>query len=423
MKKVLLNIFVILLCLLMSIAYISKFIVLLFCINALLALVICVKSKFSLFSIKTLTVCYILIPIAYKIFSNNTYGILNIYQGDIYSIQINSLIFLYLAINFFFLNNTKILENEKKLYLRMNNFEISSQNAIIFSILAIVFILIFYPPTFLSNGERFYHLLPGNFWNHFSVIALLFLLPKMKQRKIYVFPWLFVIIWCLIKSERVDAIGLVLLLVMYLWHKKVFHKTTILLFSFLSIILFVSIGYTRQGLNFTSFSDFLFKLLNQSTSADLAYIFDISIDYPKNFGFLLGKTYQTYLYDAINLSSYYNASSMLQNLYGHPGGIFLLSEPYMNFGVFGVVIYSIIENLFYMFLFSRKSKISIIYYLFYLTSVFRYCWYGIEYLETGTIYLIPIMYGIYYLLSNMKSPYGSENIRHFALTKFKWKRL
>ena len=305
----------------------------------------------------------------------------------------------------------------------MENFKIFSQNAIIFSILAILFIIIFYPPSFLSNGQRFYHLLPGNFWNHFSVIALLFLLPKMKERKIYILPWIFVIVWCLIKNERVDAIGLVLLLIMYFWYKKVFHKTTILLFSCLSVVLFVSIGYTRQGSSITNFNDFLFKFLNQSTSADLAYIFNISIDYSNNFGFLLGKSYQTYLYSALNLSSFYNATNILQNLYGYPGGIFVLSEPYMNFGFFGVVLYSVLENVFYMFLFSRKSKISIIYYLFFLTSIFRYFWYGIEYLETVVIYLIPIRYLIYHLLSNMESPYGGKNIRHFALTNLKWKLL
>lgn len=190
MKKILLNIFIIILSLMFFVSCISKSIILLFCLNSILVISICLKSKFSLFSIKALGVAYVLIPISYKIFANNTYGILNIYQGKIYSIQINFLIFIYLLINFLFLNNTRILENEKKIYKRMENFKISSQNAIIFSILAILFIIIFYPPSFLSNGQRFYHLLPGNFWNHFSVIALLFLLPKMKERKIYILPWI-----------------------------------------------------------------------------------------------------------------------------------------------------------------------------------------------------------------------------------------
>lgn len=418
-RRIYLNIIAVLLCVFMFAAFGFKSIPLMYSLNGIVVLLICLKSKFSLFTIKTILISYVLLPIAYKIGVDNTHGILNIYQGEMYPFQINFLIFMYLIINCLFLNNTKVLLHEKEMFKRMNKFDISSLNAILFSLLAIIFIIIYYPPSFLSSGDRFYHLLPGNFWNHFSVICLIYLLPKMKKRKVYFLPWFFVIGWCVIKSERVDALGLILLLIMYCWHKKVIRKSSILLFGLVSFVLFFIIGYTRQGIKFTSVEDFFFKLLNQSTCADLAYIFNISIDYTYNNGLIYGQTYLFYFSELLGKfnGNVINATTLLSNLYSYPGGIYLLSVPFMNFGALGVIMFSIVENACYLFLFSRKSKVSIIYYLFFLSSIFRYCWYGIEYLETGFIYLIPFTYCVYYLLSVKKNPYGSTNSKHFGLFK------
>ena len=118
----------------------------------------------------------------------------------------------------------------------------------------------------------------------------------------------------------------------------------------------------------------------------------ISINYKNDFGLLYGKTYKNYINDAIPFYKSYSAAAVLNDTYGSPGGIYILSEPYMNFGVIGVVLFTLLEIYIIYWITKKKTEYSYFLYLFILTTQFRICWYGISYIEIGVIYILPILY-------------------------------
>lgn len=377
----------------------------LFIFNLILLFLILKKAKFSLFSLKTIICFYVLVPVFFQQYIGKSYGILeySIVSNNmkLETAWINLIIFLYLLVNYIFVHKTKILDYEKRIYSKISNITIACP--LLFSLLAIFFIIVYYPPTFLSNGDRFYHLLPGNFWNCLSSIFLIFLLPVIKKQKKYILPWLFVIGWCFLRNERVDALGLFILLLVYLRKNKMLSKKIFIIILVLSLIGLSVMGFTRMDIGFNSFKDFILKIVVQSTSSDIAYLLNISIRYTKDFGYLLGKTYLNYFYELLPLgTSTYDASYILSITYGHPGGIHLLAEPFMNFGIIGVLLYSIIECFFMYWVLKKKNKVICIYYCYFVVASFRYCWYGLRYLETGMIYLIPLVYILNKILLSFK---------------------
>ena len=377
----------------------------LFLINLFVFFLIVFKAKYSIFSLKTLICFYVLIPIFFQQYTGKSLGSLelaiSVNHMKLETININMIIYIYLIANYFFITNTDILLKEKKIISKIS--DLDTPYPFFFGLMAIVLIFVYYPPSFLSNGERFFHLLPGNFWNHLSIIFLIFLLPTIKKNHFYILPWIFVIGWCFLKKERVDAIGLLILLLISLLFMKIISKRICFIILIFFVIFLAIMGITRIGNGFSSFGDFIYGIVVQSTSADIAYVLNISIRYTKDYGFLSGQSYYNYLYELLPIgTSNFDASSILNTSYGHPGGIHLLSEPYMNFGYFGVVLYSILECFFLKWLFERKHNIVIIYYCYFVVASFRYCWYGLRYLETGIIYLIPLTYLLYKLLYNSK---------------------
>ena len=273
----------------------------------------------------------------------------------------------------------------------------------LFCALALLFIFIYYPPSLLrfGNTERFYHLLPGDFWNHLALVLLLLCLPNLKKSIFVKFSYLLFVIWCAVRGERVDILGLLIITVIYLLKTKTISLKSFFILLTSLLIIMVFIGTYRVGNQFSSLYDIFNDVVIQKTSADIGYIYNISIQYVQKYSYLLGKSYINYIYEIIpGTTSIYDASNILMDIYGHPGGIFVLSEPYMNFGIFGAFIYSILENQLMCIIIKSKSKISAIYYLFYFMTSFRYIWYGVRYVETATIYLIPCLYLLIKCLNN-----------------------
>ena len=90
----------------------------------------------------------------------------------------------YNIIIFIFCYYSHLLQYEKKVYEADVN--INTTTAIIFAILAVVMVYIAFPSlnfTF-DSSNRFNALLPGHFWNHFSIILLLFAVGNLKNSRI-----------------------------------------------------------------------------------------------------------------------------------------------------------------------------------------------------------------------------------------------
>ena len=140
------------------------------------------------------------------------------------------------------------------------------------------------------------------------------------------------------------------------------------------------------------------KFLKQNTASDVAYMYNIAIDYIKHNDLLLGKSFLRYFIEIIPVfdGSRLETTNILSGVYHSvPGGSFVLNEPLMNFGLWGVII---IPNIYIFLMYNLIRKVNVyryIVYLFLLTTVFRYLWYGMGYIETGMIWIIPILYAMY----------------------------
>ena len=173
----------------------------------------------------------------------------------------------------------------------------------------------------------------------------------------------------------------------------------------------VYLGEARaNNTNDITLSKVLRKVLVQNTAADVAYVYNSSIDYYMSNNLLLGKSYQEYLIETIPLlDSDIRIDKMLAENYNAPGGQFILSEPLMNFGILGIVVFAIMEMFIYYKILSKNNRYRFFLYCFLILTVFRTTWYGLVYIEKAIIYFIPIIYFITKFLDSIDLKNGKSN--------------
>ncbi len=365
-------------------------------------LLIISKCKFSFFSIKHTCVNYITLALFYQYNFGSSYGILEYTSMNIMYEKILISVFIYNYIWLLIFYNSGILDLEKA-KIKNSNYKLNEFYEVLLCTISICSVLIAFPRMpFLkvsTIGERFSALLPGNAWNHLSIIAMILLFPSLKQKKIVKLTYLFNIFWFISHYERVDVIGLLFgLIFIYVLKSNIKINIAKLLKVGLPILALVVAmivtGELRNNKSFDfSIQNITKKILVQSTSADEAYIFNLAIKYNTDNGNMLFKPYVSYFYNAIPLLDYSgDITTILKETYiGHPGGEYLLSAPYMSCGLLGISIFSIIEYVILHFLIRGKSILSYLWYIFIMCTPFRIVWYGISYIEMGFIYIIPMM--------------------------------
>lgn len=393
----------------------------LFVMNILTCLAICIIAKFSLFSIKSILINYVLLAIAFQYNTGESYGLLQITSYPLEFAKLCVVSLVYNIILLIYIINSDIIKNEENM-LRYNVKE-SITFSTICACMAIIFSIIAFPSLNFAFGEsdRFNALLPGNAWNHMAVISLIFAMPNLKKSKIVKFSYVFCILWFLVHSERVDMIGLILaLLILFLVNgekegKKIFSKKNIKYYviALIVFVVLIYIGEYRSGRTDMDFNKLIKKTLVQNTAADVGYVYNASILYPKSNGFLYGKTYLLYIIELLPFvsASKFDAVAILQEEYNTAGGILLLSEPYINFGIIGVAIFAIIELSILNIILKKKRSYNFFLYMFLLATTFRVQWYGLMYIEKGIVYIIPAIYVLGKILDKYMK---NKNI------KFRW---
>ena len=386
----------------------------LFIANILICILTCIKSKFSIFSLKSLLINYVLVSIAFQYNTGESYGVLEINKYYLYYGKINFLALIYNIILYLFVVNTNIVKREEN---KMHeNYQISKICTIICCIMAIIFSIIAFPSLKLtfSSDARFQALLPGSGWNHVTIIALILVMQKLKSSNIVKMTYVFCISWFLLHGERVDMIGLLFCCIILfstrnisntkLDRTKQYLKYLIIIF----VIVFgmITIGEIRNKNNNFDLERLSKKILIQNTAADLGYVYNLSINYVEDYGFLYGKSYIHYIKELIPfMNSRDSIEFILDDAYGSPGGAFILSEPYMNFGILGILIFEICELYLLSIIIKSNKKYAFVLYLFLLSTTFRTSWYGLEYIETGIIYILPILYVFTNYLNKRKEKY------------------
>lgn len=351
--------------------------------------------------INCLLVAYVLLPLTIQALTGSSFGALEasaatipIYLEEEYLyVQIYLFVFLALALIF------DLKNKERKLFLRAQK-SLKNNGYIWLSLAAMVFTVIRYPtlPGFQETA-RYTSLLPGNAWNLVSLVCLYLCLPYLKKPMV-LFSYIFVLLWCLTHAERVDVIGELLIIVLLFWHRKPFSMKRffwLLLFGLAGFAIFAAIGYGRAGLSQNASAGFasLFRSIAlQSTVCDIAHNYNIAVAHFHDYGLLGGQTYINYIVKIIPSLSYMDMGEILNERYGHPGGCYFLAEPLCNFGVMGVALFPVLQVLVLRYFFLGKHRITDLYSLLFISTCFRTEWYGLRYIETAVIYIIPIVYYI-----------------------------
>lgn len=378
----------------------------------LCALAILVKARISLFTVKTIILYYVSIPTMAKNFFGYSVGILSTTSVPLHYVLMMGMLYIYFSINLLFIIKTRILTLETNII--KNGYRLRSDFIYLLSIMAMVCIIIQFPyfRDFSGKAGMQKTLLPGNAWNHVSLVCLIFCLPYLEKKWIVKIAYAFVVLWCFLHFERVDAIGIVVLVLLYFFKKyRLSVKWYIIIgLGFLAVLFALAyIGNYRAG---GSKQSIFMQLLIQSTASDLAHLYNLGFQFVDDFGHLYGYSLLSYIIELIpGLSSGNDVSSILAKAYEHPGGQFLLSEPLMNFGIVGLIIFAIMEFAVIYLLLKKCKKIGFLYYSLFVASVFRYCWYGIRYIETACIFIIPIFYLITKNLNFGSFAEKSQNVR------------
>lgn len=380
----------------------------LFLINFGLVIIITMRSKFSFFSIFCIVLFMPLISAFSQFNTGKSYGVLEyvvtkgIQNFNYEEMQLYMIIFYFIILIFLYLTN--ILEREKNLLGKRLN--LSKLSQLFLSFLAIVFVLLIFPTlpfTSQSNG-RFWtiSLIPGNSWNHFILTCLIILALAKNKTKITYFSIVFVVFWFLSHYERVDMQGyLFLVLLLYLTKdinsKKISIKKFVLgsLIAFLVVYLNVFIGEYRQNQSI-SFISIITKIMVQNTATDIAQLYNSSINFVNENSLGFGKYLIDYLLNSLPYKDYFinysSVSNILETRYYSAGGSFLLSQALFDFGGFGVVIMGVIYMVVFKNILNKSSEYRLVLWSFIISAVFRFTWYGVNYLMTATIYYIPFLY-------------------------------
>lgn len=377
----------------------------LFFANLFLCGIICYKAKFSIFSLKSILINYVLISVFFQYNTGESYGILQLGLIELHYMEMMLLSLVYNFIMYMFIEISNIVKFEKQ-KITMKSF-VSLLSSYACSIIAIISTIIAFPsiPFLQEYNDRFQALLPGNAWNHLTIISLILAYPKLNKSLFVKFAYLFCFVWFLLHGERVDMLGLAVFILFVSVAKKIYSKNKAknqsklkIYFKCALIIIplvfgLVFIGEIRGGSKDLNIGKLARKILIQNTAADIGYVYNSSIHYVENEGYLYGKTYLNYIVETIPLLNGKNEAAMILNKkYYTPGGILILSEPYMNFGIIGLIIFEIIELYIIYWLIKSKKEYTYFVYLFLIVTSFRTSWYGLKYIQTGMIYIMPILY-------------------------------
>lgn len=368
-------------------------------INLFLCTMTILIANISLVSVWTIIINYIILNVYVYNITGEAYGILNLVKEIHFEQMLIYMAIINLSL-FFWGSCTKFCENEEKL-INFASGKLGNTYIYLCCAIAIVCSIIAFPkmPFSFSANERFEALLPGNAWNHLVIVSLIAVVSELKKNHIVQCTYLFVAFWFLSHYERVDIIGIFILLIVLIMIKikgklKLGNiiKISIVLLGIFTLLTYI--GETRMGNSSFSFKYILHKLVSQNTASDIGYGFNSSCDYVLHHQLLYGKSYLVYFLEAIPIFNFeeLHVGAMLVNLYNTPGGEFFLSEPMMNFGILGVaIIPNIYISVIYWFI-KKNSKYRKFVYLFLIATAFRYLWYGVSYIETALIWFIPFLY-------------------------------
>lgn len=362
--------------------------------------------KYSIYSLIILLSNYPIFPLIYAFYFNKGASSLGLNTLEIHIQKILITILIFNIITIIFVHTTKVLKSEKRLL--KSSYNISKPEIFLFTCIVILYIAILLPHIPFIDPNRSDALLKGGAWNYTGLCAFAFLTAKgFKENKLATILFFVIILWNIGNYARADVVGLIVFyFVRYIvlnrlpTYKKVRYFTMLLVIFLFAIF----VGEYRVSTNFNnnifvsfvnSFGSLVQDVLNQPTAADIIHIYNVGIDYVQNVGLLHGSTYKFYIYSFVPFLGQYYADSnlftnVLSNYYFNRGGGFFLTEPYLNFGIWGVMLYTIAFNIVLYIILKKNNLQNYIYYVCTWIVVFRLQWYGLIYIERSFLQIIPL---------------------------------
>lgn len=391
-KKILYFVVLVCLSILILVYAINKSNNILFCATLLLCCANILQSKVSMFSIFTLIITYIVLPVFVQDNFGRSYGVLESSELPLYAKEIYTYVSVFLFLLFTFITFTRILKKEKSLY--KTNFYISNKILYTFCAGAIIFSIVAFPrlPFISSSRPRFEMLLPGGAWNHLALVFLIAISCRYKNSWCARLTGCFVCFWFLGNGERVDILGYVVGVMLFFLNRhklKKLHYIQLIFVACIGIIILNFIGDVRSNSN-NGLSGLIYEFVVQKTATDIAYVFNCCIHYSQN-NLLYGSTYSYYLLNAFPILNAENQVMKILEGFASPGGEYLLCEPLINFGFIGIIVTTIAEFSFLSLIFSSRDKYFKYIAIFVIFTQFRIIWYGRSYIETAIIYFIPFL--------------------------------
>lgn len=348
---------------------------------------------------------YILVPIIIQYLTGSSYGLLQ--QGKVYLYipEILTFAFIYNAV-IATLNLTFDFHDKEIALLEVKDYKLTDVAIQVNNLIGIVFTIVAFPRLGFDNSStRFDMLLPGHAWNQLAIVALLFNISYLKTKRSVQFTYLFVIAWFLIDGERADITGLILgFIVFYLMNRAQRKKGISLkqyIMSFLFLILFVGllnvIVSLRQNNQSMGISDLVQGLLITPTTADVGYLYNVSIDFLKKFGPLNGEIFIANLQSIVPLAEPMGFDKIITSAsYANPGGEPLFAEPIIDFGMKGIFLIPILDFLIFYFFVRLKNVFFKKEFLVILCLIPRIVWYGRGYAYTSVLFFVPFLFFIDY---------------------------
>lgn len=285
---------------------------------------------------------------------------------------------------------TGLICNEKRLYLYNNR--ITYQTAVLLQIISVILVILVFPsiPTFkMDTALRRTQGLSGlyGFLLIALILASLTIDQSFKHKKMNLI-YLFIVFWVFGHAERVEVLGFLSYYAIKTLNYYDFgnvrraiarrRKSTIFFGGIVVIILAAWIGMTRMsGITHVSLGLILYNLLVQPTCGDIVYVFNCATDLWKNGNAVHGLTYIDYLLQLIPGSpDTYSSAVTIMKYYTTMGGGLFYTEPMMNFGIIGVILFNIEFCAIMLFILKKVNRYRTFFWIPIVIEVFRTCWYG-----------------------------------------------
>ena len=374
-------------------------------------IIIVKRAKVSFFSIFTVLICYsFLQEFIADISRLLAAGMLRSgIEAPVYFNELYICVQLYMIALLLVFSTTKILQNEKKIYVLDTS--MSLVGGWIAVTLALMMIFLSYPslPRLSASLSRHDGFIDSARYGPIAFFILGTTYDTIKKNKSIVIGWIIAIFWVLFHGERVVVFGLLIYVALkYLNNPKFDARTTLkAIFSkqylkvYIAVLLFAVLGvyiqWSRVGVQ--NSEPLWHKLLCQGTCCDVVYVCNCAIDYIKGNSLFYGRTLIWYLIDLIPgtgaITNPMNAGVIISQQYFTVGGGLYFCEPIINFGIIGVLPYTIVVLL----IFNKITEFSykhLPYFWIPITmNVFRMVWYaGLGGWTTSAIYFAPVMYFI-----------------------------